>query len=48
MTIREISKQVHDLERLAKKVKSNPKEAIRLLHETGMYTEKGNLKKLFQ
>lgn len=48
MTAAEIKKEVEDIRALGRKIKGSPDKALALLQKTGMYTEKGNLKKRFR
>ena len=51
-TKREIDESCRGMQEFIRKIEGNPKkyrqDMIDLLHGTGMYTKKGNLKKQFQ
>jgi len=48
MTASEIKKEVKDIRNLSSQIKGSPEKARELLQRTGMYTEKGNLKRRFK
>lgn len=48
MTALEINKEVKDIRKLSSQIKNSPENARELLQKTGMYTEKGNLKRRFK
>ena len=48
MSDKEIREQVEGMREFSKKVVVSKKQAIEFLASTGMYTRKGDLKKVFQ
>ena len=48
MSDKEIREQIEGMRKFSKEITASKEKAIEFLASTGMYTKKGNLKKMFQ
>lgn len=48
MTDKEMREQIKGMREFTKRISASKEKAIKFLAATGMYTRKGNLKKVFQ